>query len=163
VRDLLEEIVDRWGLDVEVTSAVHDDTVTVSLDGADAGMLAADDGRILEALQYLISKMTSRLLNDNVRVLIDAGGHREKRDQAIRARALEAAAEAKDSGRKVRLEPLSPYERRIVHILLKELGGIRTYSIGRGYLKRITIEPDEIGHDETEDAPAPEAKADEAE
>ena len=93
-----------------MTSAVHEDTVTVSLDGPDANILVDDDGRVLEALQYLISKMTSRLLTDNVRVLIDAGGHREKRDQAIRDRALEAAKEAKESGRKVRLEPLSPYE-----------------------------------------------------
>ena len=146
-----------------MTSAVHEDTVTVSLDGPDANILADDDGRVLEALQYLISKMTSRLLTDNVRVLIDAGGHREKRDQAIRDRALEAAKEAKESGRKVRLEPLSPYERRVVHILLKEFEGLRTYSIGRGYLKRVTIEPDGAGHDETEEPAKRKESSDEAE
>ena len=147
----MEEIVDRWGLDLEVTGSAQDDTVTIALNGPDDGVLTADDGQVLEALQYLVSKMTSRLLTDNVRVLLDAGGHRSKRDQAIRDRATEAANAAKESGRKVRLEPLNPYERRVVHLTLKPDEGIRTYSIGRGYLKRVTIEPVVAGHDETDE------------
>ena len=119
--------------------------------GSDAEVLTGDDGRVLEALQYLISKMTSRLLTDNVRVLIDAGGHREKRDQEIRDRALAAAAQAREEERKVRLEPLNPYERRVVHLTLKDAEGIRTYSIGRGYLKRVTIEPASAGRDESDE------------
>ena len=159
----MEEIVDRWGLDLTVTSSVENDTVLVSLDGPDAPVLSEDDGRVLEALQYLVSKMTSRLLTDNVRVLMDADGFRKRRDDALRDRALEAGRQAREDGRKLRLNPLNPYERRVVHLALKEDPGIRTYSIGRGYLKRVTIEPviegvpserpDPEWHDEDEDAP----------
>lgn len=141
IKDLLEEIVDRWGMELHAAASVEGDTVLISLDGADAERLAADDGKLLDSLQYLLSKMTSRLLTDNVRVLIDAAGFREKRDQDLRDRASAKAHEALDSGKKLRLDPLNPYERRVVHLALKEIPGIRTYSIGRGYLKRVTIEP----------------------
>src|SRR6185436_2094347 len=103
--------------------------------------LADSNGQVLEALQYLVSKMVSRMLTDNVRVLVDAGAFRRGRDEALRERALAAAEQARADGRKLRLDPLNPYERRVVHLALKEVGGVRTYSIGRGYLKRVTIEP----------------------
>jgi spoIIIJ-associated protein len=133
---------------VKVSASVEDDTVRVGLDGPDGGLLSADDGRVLEALQYLVSKMTSRLLSDNVRVLIDADGFRRERDEALRERAREAAHRARDERRKLRLDPLNPYERRVVHLALKEIEGVRTYSIGRGYLKRVTIEPVEEGSED---------------
>ncbi len=141
VRDLLEELIDRWSMDLTVTTAVSDDTVRLSLDGPDAPRLAAEDGRLLDSLQYLLSKMTSRLLTDNVRVLLDAAGFRNSRDEKLREHASGRAQEALDTGKKLRLDPLNPYERRVVHLALKEIPGIRTYSIGRGYLKRVTIEP----------------------
>jgi spoIIIJ-associated protein len=141
IHDLLEEIVAHWGLDLRVSARAQDDTIIASLDGPDDASLATDDGRVLEALQYLVSKMTSRILTDNVRVLLDAGGWRGSRDQALRDRALGVARDASENGRKLRLDPLNPYERRVVHLALKDVPGIRTYSIGRGYLKRVTIEP----------------------
>jgi spoIIIJ-associated protein len=137
----VEEIVAHWGLELEVTSRIDADTVWISFTGADAALLTDDDGRILEALQYLVSKMSSRLLADNVRVLLDAAGFRHERDEALRAMAFDAAARAIERGKPIRLEPLNAYERRVIHIALQDKPGVRTYSLGRGYFKRVTIEP----------------------
>ena len=155
MKDLFEEVIDRWGMELHATSSVDGDTVLVSIDGPDAERLAAEDGKLLDSLQYLLSKMTSRLLTDNVRVLLDAAGFRAGRDQDLRDRAIAKAHEALDAGKKLRLDPLNPYERRVVHLALKEIPGIRTYSIGRGYLKRVTVEPlrdeDEAQGDDSEE------------
>jgi spoIIIJ-associated protein len=135
--------VARWGLELDTQASTEGDTVWLALDGPDAGLLTDDDGKVLEALQYLMSKMSSRVLADNVRVLLDAGGFRRRRDEELRAMAMDAAQRAKERNRPVRLEPLNAYERRVVHLSLQEEPGVRTYSLGRGYFKRVTVEPTE--------------------
>jgi hypothetical protein len=154
MHDLLEEIIAHWGLELEPTAVVADDTVRVDLDGKDVSILTEDDGRVLAALQYIVSKVASRVIEDNVRVVLEAAGFRAGRDEALRKRAREVAEQVQADGRKIRLEPLNAYERRIIHIELKESEEVRTYSIGRGYLKRVTIEliTDEDLEDEDVDA-----------
>ena len=161
IHDLLEEIVTHWGLDLEVAAGPENDTIVVQLTGADVQFLQDDGGKVLEALQYLVSKMASRLLTDNVRVLLDADGFRSGRDEKLRQEALDLAARAKEDGRKIRMEPLNPYERRIVHLALKEIPGVRTFSVGQGYRKRLTIDPFEDDgspddrDDDHDEAPSP--------
>lgn len=151
VQDLLEEIITHWGLELGVSAEPKDDTVHVELEGNDVELLTEEEGEVLDALQYVVSKMVSRQVEDNIRVLLEAGGSRHDRDERLRRLAQELAEEATESGKKVRTEPLSAYERRVIHLTLAELGGIRTFSVGRGYRKRVTVVP-EGADDEAQEA-----------
>ena len=113
--DYLEELLDIADLDGDLDMDVEGDRASVSIVGADLQQLVGRDGQVLEALQELTRLAVLRETGERSRLMLDISGYRAKRRDELVELAHRKIAEAKDSGEPVRLEPMSPFERKVVH------------------------------------------------
>jgi len=141
LEELLEEVADGLHLDVEIEIAERDGTLTGRLEGDGIGLFIGRHGQTIDAVQHLAQRIVFPDGPSSVRVVIDANGYRERRAEALRADADEAADEALSSGKPVELDPLPPFERRIVHEYLRERGGVETHSEGNEPERYLVITP----------------------
>ena len=139
-----EGLASATGLDLQVRVARDEpEGITLSFDGPDAGLLAGRRGEALDALQLLASFSLKGRGFPRLHILFDADGYREHREQVLTQMARELAEEVVSSGQEAELEPLSAMERRIIHKVLVEFPGIRTYSEGEDPRRYIVIAPAE--------------------
>jgi spoIIIJ-associated protein len=117
------------------------DGVSCEFLGEDLTTLIGRRGETLDAIQHLVYRIATRGCEHRVRVTVDAGGHRERRAEALRAVADQAAELAVREGREVALEPMSPLERRFVHEHLKGRPGVETHSEGQEPSRRLVVSP----------------------
>jgi spoIIIJ-associated protein len=141
LRELLEEIVDGLGLDVEIEVTEDDEILRGQLTGEDVGLFIGRHGQTIDAVQHLAQRIVFPDGPADVRVVIDANGYRERRAEALRADADEAADEALRLGEPVELDPLPPFERRIVHEYLRERGDVATHSEGNEPERYLIVTP----------------------
>jgi spoIIIJ-associated protein len=141
LEELLEEVVDGLRLDAEIEVAEQDGVLSGRLDGEDVGLFIGRHGQTIDAVQHLAQRIVFPEGPSSVRVVIDANGYRARRAEALRAIADEAAGEALSSGKPVDLDPLPPFERRIVHEYLRERGGVETHSEGNEPERYLVITP----------------------
>jgi spoIIIJ-associated protein len=141
LEELLEEIVDGLGLDAEIRVEEQEGVLNGHLEGEDVGLFIGRHGQTIEAVQHLAQRIVFPDGPSPVRVVIDANGYRERRAEALRAEADEAATEVLRSGRSVELDPLPPSERRIVHEYLRERGGVETHSEGNEPERYLVVTP----------------------
>jgi spoIIIJ-associated protein len=113
--DYLEELLEIADLDGDLDMDVEGDRATVSIVGADLPQLVGDGGEVLEALQELTRLAVYRETGERSRLMLDVSGHRADRRQALEERAAGVVAQVKESGQSVELEPMSPFERKVVH------------------------------------------------
>jgi spoIIIJ-associated protein len=107
----------------------------------DGDILIGKDGEILEALQHIVRLAIAKKFKENLKILVDINGYREKRKKALSIMAKRLADKAKMTGKGIKTDPLNPYERRIIHTLFKHNRNITTKSEGEGHTKRVTISP----------------------
>ncbi|HWX97305.1 MAG TPA: R3H domain-containing nucleic acid-binding protein [Solirubrobacteraceae bacterium] len=141
LEELLEEIVEGLGLDVDIEVEEAGDVLSGRLTGEDLGLFIGRHGQTIEAVQHLAQRIIFPDGPSPVRVVIDANGYRERRAAALRAEADEAADEALRSGEPVELDPLPPLERRVVHEYLRERGDVETHSEGNEPERYLVISP----------------------
>jgi spoIIIJ-associated protein len=141
LRELLEEIVDSIGLDVDVRIEESDGTLTGRVEGEDMGLFIGRRGQTIDAVQHLAQRIVFRGGSPDARVVIDADGYRERRAETLRSIALDAAEESLRSGQAVELDPMPASERRIVHEYLRERGGVETHSEGEEPERYLIVEP----------------------
>jgi spoIIIJ-associated protein len=98
-------------------------------------------GQTLDALEYLVNRIVSRAEEANGRVMIDVERYRERRREYLEQLAHRLAAKAKQTGRPVTLNPMSPRDRRIVHLTLQDDAQVSTRSFGEGLYRKMTIHP----------------------
>jgi spoIIIJ-associated protein len=136
----LIKIIAGMGFDLTLTETRRDDTLELALDGPDRKRLIAKDGELLSALEFTLARMGRRAwpLESQVRLL--CRGFRSGKDDELVELVREAAAEVSRSGRPKRLHAMNPYERRIVHVTIREFDGLTTVSEGDGFLKRVRVE-----------------------
>jgi spoIIIJ-associated protein len=139
--ELLEEIVDGLGLDAEVRVAQSDGVLTGSIEGEDVGLLIGRRGQTIDAVQHLAQRIVFQGATPDARVVVDADGYRERRAEALRSQALDAAEEALDSGAAIELDPMPASERRLVHEYLRERGDVKTHSEGEEPERYLVVEP----------------------
>ncbi len=141
LEELLEEIADGLGLDAEVRVEERDGVLAGELEGEDVGLFIGRHGQTIDAVQHLAQRIVFPDGPSSVRVVIDANGYRERRTEALRAQADEAADEAVSSGGPVELDPLPPFERRIVHEYLRDRGDVETHSEGNEPERYLVVTP----------------------
>jgi spoIIIJ-associated protein len=107
----------------------------------DGDILIGKDGEILEGLQHILRLAIAKKFKENLKILVDINGYREKRKNTLTIIAKRLADKAKRTGRKHKTDPLNPYERRIVHTLFKHNRNITTKSEGEGHTKKVIITP----------------------
>jgi spoIIIJ-associated protein len=141
LEELLEEVVDGLGLDAEIHVEEHDGVLSGRLEGEDVGLFIGRHGQTIDAVQHLAQRIVFPDGPSAVRVMIDANGYRERRAEALRAEAGDAADRAVATGKPVELDPLPPFERRIVHEYLRERGGVETHSEGNEPERYLVVSP----------------------
>lgn len=137
---LAERILQGLGLDIKATAGDGAESIQVDLTGPDGEHLLNRKGEGLGALQYLLNRIIYRGRRGR-KIQVDCGGFRKMREDEIVDIAVRSAEKVKAGGQECLLSPLNPYERRLVHIALAEIGGIETRSVGDGFLKQIAIVP----------------------
>ncbi|HHW45639.1 MAG TPA: KH domain-containing protein [Clostridiales bacterium] len=111
----------------------------ISLNGEGLGVVIGRRGETLDALQYLTSLAANAGENDFYRIILNIGSYRQKREQALKKLARRVAAQVLRSGRSRSLEPMNPYERRIIHTEVQNISGVTSNSIGDGDSRRVVI------------------------
>lgn len=127
--DYLEELLDIADLDGDLDMDVEADRAAVSIVGADLSQLVGQDGKVLEALQELTRLAVYRETGERSRLMLDISGYRADKRSRLTKTGADAAAEVKESGEPMSLEPMSPFERKIVHDAVAA-AGLRSESEG---------------------------------
>jgi spoIIIJ-associated protein len=139
--DLLEEIVDDLQLDATIDVEERDGVLTGRVDGDHVGLFIGRHGQTIDAVQHLAQRIVFPDGPSAIRVVIDANGYRERRAEALRGEADEAADQAVSTGRSVELDPLPAAERRIVHEYLRERDDVETHSEGDEPDRYLVVSP----------------------
>jgi len=120
--DYLEELLDIADMDGDLDMDVEGDRAAVSIVGAELSQLVGANGEVLDALQELTRLAVYRETGERSRLMLDIGGYRARKREALVALAAETAAKVKESGQPVSLDPMSPFERKVVHDAVAEAG-----------------------------------------
>ena len=113
----------------------------IDLAGEDSGLLIGRRGQTLQALQFLVTLIVRKQMNEDVRVVLDVENYRQRRETSLRDMAAKVASRVAQTNRSITLEPMSPADRRIIHTSLSEHPGVRTESAGEGENRKVTIIP----------------------
>ena len=141
LEELLEEVAESLRLDVDITVREADGVLTGTLAGEELGLFIGRHGQTIDAVQHLAQRIVFPDGPASVRVVIDADGYRERRAEALRGEADDAADDAIRLGEPVDLDPLPSFERRIVHEHLRERGDVETHSEGDEPDRYLVISP----------------------
>ena len=138
----LTDVLRQMGVE-EFTCSVkaEENGCIISLDGEHLGFIIGRRGDTLDALQYLAGLVANRVDNSYYRVTLDIGNYREKREQALVGLAKRLANQTARSGRRHSLEPMNPYERRIIHTAVQEVEGAISWSVGTEPNRHVVIGP----------------------
>ncbi|MBQ4116986.1 MAG: protein jag [Clostridia bacterium] len=141
--DFVATLVKNMELDVEVKDeVVNGKDVKITLEGEAAGMLIGHHGETLDAVQYLANLTANKGdedKDDYSKITVDIENYRAKREETLRTLARRMAARVRKNGRNMTLEPMNPYERRIIHSEIQDIEGVSTYSIGSDDNRKIVI------------------------
>lgn len=140
-REILKGILVRMGIDVDMKVYEEEGGVRIELEDSCGGVLIGRHGQTLNSLQYILTRVLNKEGEERIRVTIDVENYRERRRRILEGIARKMARRVKETGKEVILEPMNPYERRIIHMALKDMEEVRTYSLGNGLFRRVVISP----------------------
>ena len=135
----LKQVFAAMKLNVDLEVVETDESVTLDIKGEDLGVLIGKHGQTLDALQYLTNLAANRDAEERVRIQLDVEDYRKRRTETLNRLALRLADKVKRRGEKVVLEPMSPQERKIIHIALQDDNRISTYSEGEEPFRKVVI------------------------
>lgn len=141
---LLQEVIGKMGMQATVEFArASDDTARLNVQSEDGAILIGRKGRNLSAMQYLINRIISRAdtAESTERLVVDVEGYVDRRRSTLEAMARDLARKAKSTRRNMRLKPMTPQERRIIHITLQDDPDVRTFSHGESLYRSVVISP----------------------
>lgn len=144
VRELVAKVVDACGLHARVEVSDDGARILAQIDGDDLGLLIGRHGQTIDALQYLANVIVRRTGEGggDREVVIDAHGYRQRRERALAELAARTVDEVLNTGRAVALEPMTPVERKIVHLAIEPVAGVATTSEGVEPNRRVVVLPE---------------------
>ena len=138
--DYLQEVIEKMGVqDVKFSAVQKGEATIIRLDGEKMGALIGRRGETMESLSYLASLVANRLEGDYIKLGLDVAGYRDKRESDLTALAQRIGAKVRKTGRSFAMEPMNPYERRIIHSAIGKMEGVRSESKGEGRDRRVVI------------------------
>ena len=138
--EYLQDVIAKMGVENVTFSAVQKGEATIiRLDGEKLGALIGRRGETMESLSYLASLVANRLEGDYIKLGLDVAGYRDKRESDLTALAQRIGAKVRKTGRSFAMEPMNPYERRIIHSAISKMEGVRSESKGEGRDRRVVI------------------------
>ena len=140
---LLIELLQKMGLEAEVEAREDEDRVTLEVKGPETGIVIGRKGQTLDAIQYLVNKMSShgKPEGSGKPVQVDSEGYRDRRAETLIELANKLAEKVRKTGRPCEMDPMSPAERRVVHVALAEQADLETRSEGEGIYRHLVIFP----------------------
>ena len=143
----LEVILTSVGAEVTATLRAEYDEFAggpvIDISGPDSGLLIGRRGQTLQSLQFIVQSIVrQRLAREDVRLSLDVEQYRQRREDGLREMADRVASRVRETGRSIQLEPMTPADRRVIHIYLDEQEGVRTESVGLGEDRKVQILPD---------------------
>ena len=141
LRALVTRVALAFDLRASVDIEESDEELRATVNGEDLGILIGKHGATIDALQHIAARATYRGVGDRKNVVIDAAGYRERREAALRRAADRAVEDALAFGRAVELEPMGPFERRTVHMYLRDRTDVQTHSEGDEPERRLVVSP----------------------
>jgi spoIIIJ-associated protein len=140
--DYLEQLLDIVDFDGDIDLDVENDRAVVSIEGEDLGALVGPRGETLDALQELTRLAVAQKTGTRSRLMLDVGGHRAQRRQQLQELAVSTAAKVTADGESVRLSPMNPFERKVVHDAIAGIDGVHSESEGEEPSRRVVVLPD---------------------
>ena len=140
-KNFITDILNAMGLSATVEAKLEGDMVNVTLEGENMGVVIGKRGDTLDSIQYLTSLVVNQNSADYIKVSIDTENYRQKREETVIALAQRLAAKVARTGRKFALEPMNPYERRIIHASLQNNEEVTTFSVGQEPYRKVVIAP----------------------
>ena len=141
VEDFLRELFNKIDIPVEFRGYEEDDKIYIEIISDNAGVIIGKRGKTLEALQLLINVIVSKEYSRAKRIILDIENYRDKRRDTLKDLAIKVADKVKKTGKAQLLEPMNPFERRVIHMTLQNDPDVDTKSEGIGNLKKIKIFP----------------------
>jgi len=147
IKKELDTLLSLMGIEAEYDLNVEESNgvkyIKISFNGENLGYLIGNHGKHLESLQYVFSMILRKKFEEGMeyRVLMDVGGYKEERNKKIERMALQKADDARILGEPIELEPMSPSDRRVVHMALQVFDDVKTESVGEGNDRRVKIIP----------------------
>jgi hypothetical protein len=139
--DFLKDMIDKMGIDVEVSARENKDgEIHIDINGKDSACVIGKRGQTLDAIQYLTRVVVNRDEENYTKIVVDAGEYRAKREATLAKLAKRLADKVTRTGKPVKLEPMSPYERKIIHSALQNHKKVTTRSEGKEPYRRVVIQ-----------------------
>ncbi|AUM97421.1 TPA: protein jag [Clostridium botulinum] len=140
VKDFLESILKSMNVEANINIKEKKDVIKIDLSGSDMGIIIGYRGETLDSLQYLVSLVINKDQScDYKRVILDTENYRDKREETLKKLARRLGHKVRETGRPVKLEPMNPYERRIIHSELQNNNYVETYSEGEEPFRKVVI------------------------
>jgi len=144
--DFIRMLLGKMSMDAEVSIAPDDgeggeNEIRLEIEGPDAGRIIGKRGQVLEAIQYLTTRVAHRPGEERKHIAVDAEGYRARHEDQLSQMARKLAERVMTEGKVITFDPMSARDRRVVHMALKEITGVRTESNGEGPDRRVQIIP----------------------
>ena len=139
--DFLKDVLDKMGIANEITTKYdsNENCLNIEISGEDMGVLIGKRGQTLDSLQYLVSLVVNKGTKEYIRVKVDTENYRERRNKTLENLAKNMAFKVKRTRRSVTLEPMNPYERRVIHSALQNDSYVTTHSEGEEPYRKVVI------------------------
>ncbi len=139
IKSFLYPVFDVLGIDGDIDITVENNVLNIKLSAENIGIIIGRRGETLDALQYLLGLAVNKQSDRFMRVTLDVCNYREKREETLIRLAKRLADKVERTRKNITLEPMNPYERRIIHATLQDYGQVETYSIGDEPNRKVVI------------------------
>jgi spoIIIJ-associated protein len=140
-KDFITNILKCMEIEADIDVKEENDTITINLLGERMGLIIGYRGETLDSIQYLVSLIVNKIHElPHKRVILDTENYRSKREETLKGLAIKTANKVKKTRKLFKLEPMNPYERRVIHSALQEDAFINTYSEGDEPFRRVVVE-----------------------
>ena len=140
--EFLIPVLKKMGVEAEITGEMEEaDVLKLDIQGQGLGVIIGKRGNTLDSLQYLTALIANKKTQEHIKIKLDAENYREKRKQTLEKLAINLAKKVRKTNRRVALEPMNPYERRIIHSALQADDRVSTHSEGEEPYRRVVVTP----------------------
>jgi spoIIIJ-associated protein len=141
-REIVKTILDKMGIDVSVRNVNESENkIYIELESENSGLIIGKKGKTLEALQFIVNMMVNAKSRTEKKVIIDIESYRAKRERTLRKMSQEIADKVVRTGKPYSLEPMNPFERRLIHMALQNHEKVVTKSEGQGAFRKVKVYP----------------------
>lgn len=140
VENFLEEFLSKMpGEKLEYKVEVKEEGIAIDVTGKDAGFLIGYRGEVMNSIQNVITNIVNKNSKEKIRVMLNIGGYREKREKDLENLAVKIAASVVKTGKNITLEPMTAFERKVIHTKLQSNSKVKTYSIGEEPQRKVVV------------------------